>query len=135
MMAAFVAPFRPWGPRGTACHAGGTHLCRSGGLPMWVRALTVTALACTGPAWAGAPGGLAPPVKLQEGGKPINVDVGHAAPCVADFAGDGTLHLLVGQFGGGKLRVYRNTGTKEKPRFGDFTLLHDGKPEGCVPSG
>ena len=73
---------------------------------------------------------LAPPVKIAAAGKPINVDVGHAAPCVADFTGDGTLHLLVGQFGDGKLRVYRNEGTKTDPRFGTFTWF-DGK----VPSG
>jgi hypothetical protein len=81
-----------------------------------------------------APGQLAKdltgPIAIHAAGKPIDVDVGHAAPCVADFLGDGTLHLLVGQFGDGKLRIYRNEGTKAEPRFGAFTWF-DGK----VPSG
>jgi hypothetical protein len=80
-------------------------------------------------------GDLAPPVKLQADGKPIDVDVGHAAPCVADFAGDGTLHLLVGQFGEGKLRVYRNAGSAAEPRFDKFTWFLDGQAGGQVPAG
>jgi hypothetical protein len=74
--------------------------------------------------------GLSGPVAIHADGKPIDVDVGHAAPCVADFLGDGTMHLLVGQFGEGKLRIYRNEGTKTEPRFGKFTWF-DGK----VPTG
>jgi hypothetical protein len=85
---------------------------------------------------AGQPApGLAPPVKLQAGGKPINVDIGHAAPFVADLRGDGVLHLLVGQFGDGKLRVYRNEGTRTKPSFKDFTWLQAGGGDARVPSG
>src|SRR5262245_27080919 len=48
---------------------------------------------------------LAAPVALKSGGKVIDVDVGHAAPFLADL-GDGKLSLLIGQFGGGKLRAY-----------------------------
>ena len=32
---------------------------------------------------------LAPPIPLLAGGQPINVDMGHAAPFVADLNGDG----------------------------------------------
>jgi hypothetical protein len=39
---------------------------------------------------------LAPPVQLRAGGHPINVDMGHAAPFVADLKGDGQMVLLVG---------------------------------------
>ena len=42
---------------------------------------------------------LASPILLQAGGRPINVDMGHAAPFVADLKGDGHMVLLVGQFG------------------------------------
>ena len=45
----------------------------------------------------------APPVRLEAAGKPIDTDVGHAAPLVVDFDGDGKNDLLVGQFGEGKI--------------------------------
>jgi hypothetical protein len=67
-----------------------------------------------------APADLAPPIQLQAGGQPINVDMGHAAPFVADLKGDGHMILLVGQFGGGKLRLYPNVGTKTEPKFDKF---------------
>jgi hypothetical protein len=71
---------------------------------------------------------LAPPVLVQAGGQPINVDMGHAAPFVADLKGDGRLTLLVGQFGGGKLRLYPNVGTRKEPEFDDFEWFKaDGK--------
>jgi hypothetical protein len=93
-------------------------------------------LAWGGLALAGQPApGLAPPVKLQAGGKPINVDIGHAAPFVADLAGDGTLRLLVGQFGEGKCRVFRNEGTRTQPSFKTFTWLQAGSGDAKVPSG
>src|SRR5437016_5228905 len=41
---------------------------------------------------------LLPPVRLEAAGKPIDTDVGHAAPFVCDIDGDGKLDLLVGQF-------------------------------------
>jgi hypothetical protein len=77
---------------------------------------------------------LAPPVKLLVAGKPIDVEVGHAAPCVADLAGDGKLCLLVGQFGGGKLRVYPNAGSKTEPRFDKFEYLNAGGAIASVPA-
>jgi hypothetical protein len=93
-------------------------------------------LAWGGLALGGQPApGLAPPVKLLADGKPINVDIGHAAPFVADLNGDGTLHLLVGQFGDGKCRVYRNEGTRTKPSFKDFSWLQAGGTAAKVPSG
>ena len=53
---------------------------------------------------------LAAPVLLRDGKAPIDVDVGHATPYVVDWDGDGKKDLLVGQFSGGKIRVYRNLG-------------------------
>ena len=63
---------------------------------------------------------LAPPVQIHAGGQPINVDLGHAAPFVADIKGDGRLTLLVGQFGEGRLRLYPNVGPRNDPKFDKF---------------
>jgi hypothetical protein len=77
-------------------------------------------------------GELEAPVRLESGGKPIDVAGGHAAPSVADIDGDGTTDLLVGQFlGEGRdilqppARVYKG------PRFDRCAYL-DGVR---VPSG
>jgi hypothetical protein len=52
-----------------------------------------------------------PPVRLKVDGVPVRVeDPGWACPCWADVDGDGTKDLLVGQFNGGKIRVYKNLG-------------------------
>ncbi len=82
-----------------------------------------------------APTDLAPPVRLVAGGQPINVDIGHAAPFVADLKGDGKPVLLVGQFGEGKLRLYPNVGTKSEPRFDKFDWLKAGGTVATVPTG
>jgi hypothetical protein len=78
---------------------------------------------------------LAPPVRLEAAGKVIDTDVGHAAPFVGDFDGDGIADLLVGQFGGGILWFYRNEGTTAHPRLMAGRQFKDGKPEGTVPTG
>jgi hypothetical protein len=78
---------------------------------------------------------LRPPVRIEAAGKPIDVEVGHAAPFFADIDGAGRLDLLVGQFGGGKLRVYKNVGTKTAPRFEKFEYLQAGGKDASVPSG
>jgi len=75
------------------------------------------------------------PVQLQAAGKPIDTDVGHAAPYVVDFDRDGKRDLLVGQFGDGKLRIYRNTGTNEKPAFGEVEWFKAGGDVAKVPAG
>ena len=88
-------------------------------------------------AWAADDVGpaLSPPAKLLAAGKPITVDVGHAAPYFGDIDGSGKSVLLVGQFGDGKLRIYRNEGTAKEPRFGEFTWFQAGGKDGKVPSG
>jgi hypothetical protein len=78
---------------------------------------------------------LAPPVRLEAGGKPIDTAVGHAAPFVADFDGDGVRDLLVGQFGDGLLWIYRNAGTNAQPRLAAGVKFKDGKADGRVPTG
>jgi hypothetical protein len=78
---------------------------------------------------------LAPPVRLEAAGKPIDTEIGHAAPFVCDFDGDGVQDLLVGQFGGGILWIYRNEGTNAQPKLAAGVKFKDGKKDGCVPSG
>lgn len=75
------------------------------------------------------------PVRLQAAGKPIDTDIGHAAPFVCDFDGDGVRDLLVGQFGGGALWIYRNEGTNSQPKLAAGVKFKDGKEDGRVPSG
>jgi hypothetical protein len=78
---------------------------------------------------------LAPPVQLRAGGQPINVDMGHAAPFVADLNGDGQMVLLVGQFGQGKLRLYPNIGSRNEPRFDRFEWFQAGGQVVSLPAG
>ena len=75
------------------------------------------------------------PFRVRDGSKYIDVDIGHAAPLYTDFDGDGVPDLLVGQFGDGKLRTYRNVGTATEPRFDGFTWFKTGEEEGKVPTG
>lgn len=84
---------------------------------------------------AGQGSELAPPVPIVAGSETIDVDVGHAAPFVCDMDGDGVKDLLVGQFGQGKLRVYRNVGTNRQPRFEGFEWFQAAGADATVPSG
>lgn len=101
----------------------------------WSRTISflVVATVATGTAWAD--GEMDPPVLIEASNGPIDMDVGHAAPFVHDWDGDGTWDLLVGQMGGGKLRIYRNVGTATAPRFEDYEIFKAGESEGTVPSG
>jgi hypothetical protein len=78
---------------------------------------------------------LAPPIRLEAAGKPIDTEVGHAAPFVGDFDGDGRRHLLVGQFGDGLLWIYRNTGSGHSPRLAAGVKFKNGVKDGRVPTG
>jgi hypothetical protein len=76
-----------------------------------------------------------PPFRVSDSKGLIDVDEGHAAPLFVDFDGDGLPDLLVGQFGEGKLRIYKNVGTRAAPRFDGFTWFKTGEEEGKVPAG
>ena len=78
---------------------------------------------------------LTPPVRLEANGKAIDTEVGHAAPFVCDFDGDGVQDLLVGQFGDGLLWTYRNEGTNAEPRLAAGVKFKEGADDGRVPSG
>jgi hypothetical protein len=79
---------------------------------------------------------LAEPVRLEAADKPIDAtEIGHAAPFVYDFDGDGIKDLLVGQFRDGLLWIYRNEGTNSEPKLAAGVKFKEGKEDGRIPSG
>ncbi len=78
---------------------------------------------------------LAEPVRILADGNPIDTEVGHAAPFVCDFDGDGIQDLLVGQFKGGCLWIYHNEGTNDAPKLAAGHKFKQGADNGCVPYG
>ena len=66
---------------------------------------------------------LGEPFRVKAAGKFVDTDIGHAAPYLYDIDGDGKRDLLVGQFGEGKLRIYKNKGTDSKPEYGEHEWL------------
>jgi hypothetical protein len=87
------------------------------------------------PALSGLGAQLEPPFLVEAGGSPIDVAGGHSAPFFHDVDGDGLDDLLVGQFEGGHLRVYRNGGERGAPRFAEHGLLEAGGSAASVPYG
>lgn len=98
-------------------------------------AATQAASAATPAGSAGLDPELLPPVRIEAGGKPIDTVIGHAAPFVADFDGDRVPDLLVGQFGSGEMRIYRNEGTAAAPKLAAGQLFKDGADTGRIPAG
>ena len=80
-------------------------------------------------------GHLFAPVRLEVAGKPIDTEIGHAAPFVGDIDGDGARDLLVGQFGSGILWVFKNSGTDAAPKLAAGAKFKDGAEDGRVPTG
>ena len=103
---------------------------------MQYRWLAGTILLLAAPAFADEASELLPPVQVQAGGRALDVEhIGHAAPFIGDFYEDGGLALLVGQFHEGRLRIYRNTGSRDKPLFDSFTWFEAGGKIASVPVG
>jgi len=68
----------------------------------------------------------AKPVKVQAGGKPVDV-YGRPSPNFADFDGDGDLDLLCGEFVD-SFTYFENTGTRKAPKYAaGRKLKHNGK--------
>jgi hypothetical protein len=80
-------------------------------------------------------GELAEPFLVEAGGSVIDVTGGNSAPFLHDLDGDGLLDLLVGQFEGGRVRVFPNRGRPGAPRFADFDFLRAGEELLRVPYG
>ena len=78
---------------------------------------------------------LSKPRLVRVDGKPIDVEVGHAAPLMRDWDGDGTPDLLVGQFGNGRLRIYPNEAKDGKPELGEHVWGKSEKAKMKVPTG
>ncbi len=103
-------------------------------VPQCVTILSVLAAASS--VRAAEPSELKAPVQIKVNGRALDVErVGHSAPFVADFDGDGVRDLLVGQFHEGRLRVYRNTGSNRVPKFDSYTWFEAGGALGRVPVG
>ena len=78
---------------------------------------------------------LGKPVRLEADGKPIDTDIGHATPALYDFDGDGKRDLLVGQFGEGKMKIFRNVGTNKEPKYAAEQWLEAGGKVVTTPTG
>lgn len=76
---------------------------------------------------------LAEPFRVESKSGPIDVSYGHAMPLMADWNGDGLKDLLVGQYAGGRLRVYPNLGTQTEPRFETFEWFKTEAGRASVP--
>lgn len=74
------------------------------------------------------------PVRIKVGEELIDVEAGHAAPLLVDWDGDGLDDLLVGQFGGGKLLIFKNQGTFGHPLFTKSIVFQAGGEAGIIPS-
>ena len=75
------------------------------------------------------------PRRLKAGNDWVDSEIGHAAPYIADFDHDGKRDLLVGQFGEGKLRFYKNLGSNSAPEYAQFRYFQIDKKDVTVPTG
>jgi hypothetical protein len=79
---------------------------------------------------------LAPPVRLEADGKPIDIGTlskyAHAGPALGDADGDGDRDLLVGDFPG-NFWLFINDGTEKQPRYTSKGKLQAGGKDAKTP--
>jgi hypothetical protein len=78
---------------------------------------------------------LSPPFRVEANGKPIDMELGNAAPFITDFDGDGVFDLMLGQRGECKLRIYRNSGASKQPKFSASAFFKAGGVDASLPGG
>ena len=79
------------------------------------------AVICAPSAWAAAPA-LQTGVPIQDGGSDLMVS-SHAAPEVAYWNNSGKKDLIVGEFTGGKVKLFLNTGSDAAPAFSGGSFI------------
>ncbi len=100
----------------------------------WRMCLGLT-LAAGGLSMASAASDLLPPFRVEANGKPIDMELGNAAPFITDFDGDGVFDLMLGQRGECKLRIYRNIGSNKQPKFAASAWFKAGGVDASLPGG
>jgi hypothetical protein len=74
------------------------------------------------------------PVLVEADGAPIKLErPGYACPSWADWDGDGTKDLLVGQFAKGKIQFFKNDAGDGPPKFRKGEMLLTGNKPAEVP--
>lgn len=77
---------------------------------------------------------LASPVSVEVDGRPLTRGES-LVPFVGDLDGDGRPDLLLGTRADGRLLVYRNVGTRARPRLSGPRWFDDAVPTGRIPAG
>lgn len=96
-----------------------------------MKRLWLSALLVGGGVASGGDAEFAPPVRIMGGDAAVRVESpGWAYPCLADLDGDGKKELLVGQFNGGKIKVYQQVSGE---KFSTGKWLQAGGKDAEVP--
>ncbi len=104
---------------------------------MYQSVALLACLALTISASAADPNGVQiPPKQVMADGKPVDTErSAHAAPYFADFYGNGLPDMIVGEFYGGRMWVYKNIGTPGQPKFGKREPIVASGEQACIEAG